>query len=73
MSKEAVYTCDRCGKHYTEVCYEYESRIEMRVSYHWDDISTGHHLKEHEYHLCHQCSKEFAEFMGNGEYRDLSN
>lgn len=72
MSKETVYTCDRCGTQFTEVCYDHESRIAMKVSYHWDSESTGHHLKENEYDLCDQCSNEFAKFIGNGEYRDLS-
>lgn len=71
MSKQVIFTCDRCGDKFYEVSYENESRIALLVDYHWDEVSTGHHLENHSYNLCDKCSKEFAKFIGNGIMRDF--
>lgn len=72
MSQQTLFTCDRCGAHFTEVNYDYESRIAMRLFYHWDSESTGQHSKGHSFDLCQKCSEEFEEFIGNGKRKHLS-
>lgn len=65
MSKQTIFTCDRCGAKFHEVSYNNESRIALTVDFHWDEVSTGHHLKNHSYDLCNKCSKEFFKFLNN--------
>lgn len=72
MSQQTLFTCDRCGAQFSEVNYNYESRIAMRLFYHWDDVSTGHHSKGHSFDLCKKCSEEFERFIGNGKRKYLS-
>lgn len=72
MSQQTLFTCDRCGKQFHEVNYDYESRIAMRLFYHWNSESTGHHSKGHSFDLCAKCSEEFERFIGNGKRKYLS-
>lgn len=71
MSQQILFTCDRCGAQFTEVNYDYESRIAMSVDYHWDGESTGHHIKSHSFDLCKKCSLEFKRFLGNDKIKTL--
>jgi len=66
---EQLCRCNRCRK---PLAGE-ESRIEMRVGYHWYAKSVGFHFEEHYYDLCDSCSKEFAKFISNEKKKDLSN
>jgi hypothetical protein len=72
MSQQTIFICDRCGARFSEVKYDYESRIAMKLDYHWDSESTGHHSKGHSFDLCKKCSDEFERFIGNGKRKNLS-
>lgn len=72
MSQQTIFTCDRCGAQFPEVNYNYETRIAMKLDYHWDSESTGHHIKSHSFDLCEKCSEEFERFLGNGKRKHLS-
>lgn len=72
MSQQTIFICDRCGAQFPEVKYDYESRIAMKLDYHWDSESTGHHINSHYFDLCNKCSEEFERFVGNGNRKDLS-
>ena len=65
MSRQTIITCDRCGAEFHEVSYEVESRVELSVSHHRSDVSTGHKLREYSYDLCPKCSKAFFKFLNN--------
>ncbi len=65
MSQQTIFTCDRCGERFHEVSYDNESRTALTVDFHWNEASTGHHLKTRSYDLCNKCSKEFKKFIGN--------
>ncbi len=65
MSQQTIFTCDRCGEKFHEVSYDNESRIALTVDFHWDEVSTGHHLENLSYDLCDKCSKEFFKFLNN--------
>lgn len=71
MSKQTLFTCDRCGAQFTEVNYETGPRIAMEVDYHWSELSTGHHINSHSFDLCKKCSLEFKRFLGNGKIKTL--
>ena len=51
MNQQTIFTCDRCGERFHEVSYDNESRTALTVDFHWDEVSTGHHLKTRSYDL----------------------
>ena len=65
MNQQTIFTCDRCGERFHEVSYDNDSRTALTVDFHWDEVSTGHHLKTRSYDLCNKCSNEFKKFIGN--------
>lgn len=71
MSQQAIFTCDRCGEKFHEVSYNNETRIALTIDFHWNEVSTGHHLKTGSCDLCNKCSKEFAKFIDDGTRGDL--